>query len=764
MLHVSLLHHRRNKLISIYYPSGRKSRFITDEKEKKVCKIVFRGKDIGSGLRDFLKTSHPEELIEGSVAILGDECKTLCKRNSGSVLQDKSIQNVMEFTWDKLYTELQIRAPNILKIVSAMVNDIPIQDIERIAKFGASVHPETLRRKLNSWDEYLDEELLKYKTEWSRGGNKKYQLIGDNWDRNIIPSYRTSQDKTLSLHLFQVIGVVDRVDSFNCAFDPQLLDILELTPVDFIPSVADQDILLHELTFLVANAVIANIEQLNGAFGYIYPKHLKHKYSEFSGMKTEQYSLGLFDCNEMVTQDVIRLLKDLSKKYVPIDDAGEIVEEVFFGGDRLTDERIQSAQEAMTNNENPLDKFEGFISKIEDFHRLMNFLEAIVLQTYSTQSANDRGTVYYYKNILNARNVKGKVKNSYRGYKMLYRTIFDAMCCAFFLKEFGLLNLTESIPLPDEFSKWTGEEKIQWMNNICERIVNKWFFGDSDLFEELRQVLSDPDHEENYWFGNFKDGRFSCHYCEKTYCHIKSAEFHEKEVHGHSKPALRKSKQANLLQDELFDYLIALFRLSALHRNLDTAVDMADGYRSIRSAKYETPLYNKTHKTKYLIGSIHLTGLVSGTLPPPQTERLIANRCINLSGGKNSNMALDEYVELVNRDTKNTCSGFQTKESIIAHSKQFPLLIKAVKNLDMINDVHRRKGFHNIPSYKSDVRKIVQDLFDIDGFSQHKGRKLKCRELVQKSNPFADSYKQLVNMIYRHKPLLPFRRLRNKQL
>ena len=89
---------------------------------------------------------------------------------------------------------------------------------------------------------------------------------------------------------------------------------------------------------------------------------------------------------------------------------------------------------------------------------------------------------------------------------------------------------------------------------------------------------------------------------------------------------------------------------------------MADGNRSVRSAKYETPLYNKTQKTKYLIGSIHLTSLVSGTLPSQQTERLIANRFINLSGGKNSNMALDEYVELVNRDTKNFCSGYQTKE------------------------------------------------------------------------------------------------------
>jgi hypothetical protein len=41
--------------------------------------------------------------------------------------------------------------------------------------------------------------------------------------------------------------------------------------------------------------------------------------------------LGLFDCNEQKTQDVIRLLKEFSQKYVPVKD-GVIVEEVFFGG------------------------------------------------------------------------------------------------------------------------------------------------------------------------------------------------------------------------------------------------------------------------------------------------------------------------------------------------------------------------------------------------------------------------------------------------
>lgn len=44
-------------------------------------------------------------------------------------------------------------------------------------------------------------------------------------------------------------------------------------------------------------------------------------------------------------------------------------------GDRLTDERVQGAQNAMRNAPTAKEKLEGFISKTEDFHRLMNFLE-----------------------------------------------------------------------------------------------------------------------------------------------------------------------------------------------------------------------------------------------------------------------------------------------------------------------------------------------------------------------------------------------------
>lgn len=51
-------------------------------------------------------------------------------------------------------------------------------------------------------------------------------------------------------------------------------------------------------------------------------------------------------------------------------------------GDRLTDERVQTAQKAMANGETQLERLQGFVSKIEDFHRLMNFLEVLFFCKY----------------------------------------------------------------------------------------------------------------------------------------------------------------------------------------------------------------------------------------------------------------------------------------------------------------------------------------------------------------------------------------------
>ena len=359
--------------------------------------------------------------------------------------------------------------------------------------------------------------------------------------------------------------------------------------------------------------------------------------------------------------------------------------------------------------------------------------------------------------------MKGEVKNSYRAYKHLYYTVFDAMCCVLFLKYFNLNSADSEVPLPQDFNKLSSECKIDWLNNVCRNIVNQVVLKD-DLFEELREVLTDPNHQENYWLSTKKDGKFICHFCNSRYSFLESLKTHEKNKHGFEETKLKSSKTLQENFDELNEYMVAVFILVALHKNLDSAVNMGDGFRVVRSAKYETPLYHKTNKIKYLIGSVYLTAMVSGTLTEHQTGRLIANRFINMSEGRNHNISLDDYVEILNRDTKNTTSGFQTKESIIQHSKEFPHLVNVVKHFDNICEVRDRKGTHKMPSYKLDVMMVVADLLAIDAFTYHVDRKILCQKLVQVKNPFKDCYQGLPQMILRHKPVLPFRRLRNKYL
>lgn len=201
-----------------------------------------------------------------------------------------------------------------------------------------------------------------------------------------------------------------------------------------------------------------------------------------------------------------------------------------------------------------------------------------------------------------------------------------------------------------------------------------------------------------------------------------------------------------------------------LHKNFDIAVDMGDGERSERSTKYEMPIYNKTNKTKYYIGSIHLTDQTSGLLPATQEKQLKANLFINLQGCRNHSIALDAFVEMLNRDSQVACSGHQTEDSIVQHSKEYPHIINIAKQYDVISDIKSKKGFHHLPSYKEDLRKVLKDLQEINILEHTSKRFLNCKGLTTKRNPSNNAYQGLSAMIHRHRPSFPFRRLCNSRI
>lgn len=105
---------------------------------------------------------------------------------------------------------------------------------------------------MESWHGLLDSQLLEIKNDWAQGlPTPKYQLVGDNLDRNIVPSYRTTQQKTVSVHLFTVIGVIDRVVPQQVVDDYMyILDVDDFDATDFIPNTGEQELLANELSFL----------------------------------------------------------------------------------------------------------------------------------------------------------------------------------------------------------------------------------------------------------------------------------------------------------------------------------------------------------------------------------------------------------------------------------------------------------------------------------------------------------------------------------
>lgn len=85
-----------------------------------------------------------------------------------------------------------------------------LQDIERLLTIGVTVHPRTVHNRLAIWHDSLGKDILSIRDSWANGGNQRFQLIGDNWDKNIPPCFRTSQQKTLPLHLSEYQLIICR--------------------------------------------------------------------------------------------------------------------------------------------------------------------------------------------------------------------------------------------------------------------------------------------------------------------------------------------------------------------------------------------------------------------------------------------------------------------------------------------------------------------------------------------------------------------------
>lgn len=78
--------------ITIAYPSGRRTELVRNETEKKICRAILNERSSGNAKKSIVAivtTAYSDEVITAVSRIIGSETKELCKRNPGSILQQK---------------------------------------------------------------------------------------------------------------------------------------------------------------------------------------------------------------------------------------------------------------------------------------------------------------------------------------------------------------------------------------------------------------------------------------------------------------------------------------------------------------------------------------------------------------------------------------------------------------------------------------------------------------------------------------------------
>ena len=129
----------------MHYPSGEKTTYVRDEVLKQICRVVYKNSNVINCILEIICKSNPTSLATAAAKLVNKECEGLCKRGTGSILQDKTYDSLFNFTWDNFQKEIQIRAPHTLKIISSTVcnptvTPTPKKQLCILHTFASGVH------------------------------------------------------------------------------------------------------------------------------------------------------------------------------------------------------------------------------------------------------------------------------------------------------------------------------------------------------------------------------------------------------------------------------------------------------------------------------------------------------------------------------------------------------------------------------------------------------------------------------------------------
>ena len=129
-----------------------------------------------------------------------------------------------------------------------------------------------------------------------------YKLVGDNIDITVTARYMRPELQNQSLHYFYSFAILDRVNlsGFSNHFPATCTDSPLNTALSLLPSVENDEKLLHNIAILISRVLVTHMPFFQFAFNDVTTWHIHHKFYKEMSKKSEVVSARYFHVNKYV--------------------------------------------------------------------------------------------------------------------------------------------------------------------------------------------------------------------------------------------------------------------------------------------------------------------------------------------------------------------------------------------------------------------------------------------------------------------------------
>ena len=334
---------------------------------------------------------------------------------------------------------------------------------------------------------------------------------GDNEDLRILASNMRKGVKNVDMHLFSSNLYVNRVNFSHLPNDNPKKNLKTCPRSVFYPSVDELKVLKENFKIIVARIAVEFLPKFK-FLKKVIPEHIKHQYSDQMSKKSTIIPLPTLDFNENLYPDCVGILRQYEKwifeiykeaghldgvdfnpenpelpenLVTPPDQPGAHIPsegiKVPFSGDQLTRVRFAGSKHLLAGAHTSFDRFEHcYPFKPVMWHTKASLLQAAYSLFYDQNSANQIGTLKFFREKYNRKNVTPeKVLNSYDGCEELFISVGKAYIVNALLHFFNM----ESVDVYPQENKFpvniihkSDDVKYQYFDLTFSKFVQNYLF------------------------------------------------------------------------------------------------------------------------------------------------------------------------------------------------------------------------------------------------------------------------------------------------